>query len=65
MAKSNPPAFIKAHREGYTIEQVGKTMSVGELIDYLEENCDRNSPIYISNDNGYTYGAIIERYILT
>ena len=46
-------------REGYTIGQCDRTMTVGEFIDYLQ-NFDLNLPIYISHDNGYTYGSISE-----
>ena len=33
-------------------------MTVGELIDFLQENFEEESPIYISHDNGYTYGSV-------
>lgn len=46
-------------REGYGIDQVRKTMTVGELIAFLEDY-DENTPIYLSFDNGYTYGGITE-----
>ena len=35
----------------------------GELIDYLRDEFDKDLPIYISNDNGYTFGPIRRRYI--
>lgn len=47
-------------REGYGTDQVRKTMTVGELIAFLEDY-DENTPIYLSFDNGYTYGGITER----
>ena len=40
--------YINANREGYGIDQVRHTMTVGELIAYLE------------HDGGYTYGGITE-----
>ena len=46
-------------REGYGTDQVRKTMTVGELIAFLEDY-DENTPIYLSFDNGYTYGGITE-----
>ena len=44
-------------REGYGIDQIRKTMTVGELISFLE-NYDVETPVYLSFDNGYTYGEI-------
>jgi hypothetical protein len=34
-------------------------MTVGELIEYLEQ-FDEDTKVYLSNDNGYTYGSITE-----
>lgn len=49
--------LIEAQRQGYATDQVGRTLTVAELISELE--CyDDDTPVYISNDNGYTYGAI-------
>ena len=50
-------------REGYGTDQVRKTMTVGELIAFLEDY-DENTPIYLGFDNGYTYGNITERTII-
>ena len=44
-------------REGYGIDQVRKTMTVGELMAFLEDY-DEDTPVYLSFDNGYTYGGI-------
>ena len=44
-------------REGYGPDQVRKTMTVGELIVFLEDY-DEDTPVYLSFDNGYTYGGI-------
>lgn len=48
---------IEAAREGYSPEQIRSTMTVGELIAFLEDY-DEDAPIIISNDRGYTYGRI-------
>lgn len=53
----NRPVFIDGGVHGYGVEQCGYTMTVGELIAYLED-LDEDRPVYISNDNGYTYGHI-------
>ena len=49
--------FIEGRRDGYSPEQCGRTMTVGELIAYLE-NFDEDAKIYLENDGGYTYGYI-------
>lgn len=51
--------FIDGRREGYAPDQCRKTMTVQELIDYLE-NFDPDLKVYLKNDNGYTYGSITE-----
>ena len=51
--------YIEGRRNGYSPEQCGKTITVGELIDFLEAY-DEDTKIYIENDNGYTYGNINE-----
>lgn len=48
---------IEARREGYSINQIRRTMTVEELIDYLEQY-DPETPVYFSNDRGYTYGGL-------
>ncbi len=48
---------IESLREGYSLNQCGKTMTVGELIEYLQDYPEE-TPIYTSNDGGYTYGPI-------
>ena len=51
-------AVIRATRDGYSIEQVvKKAITVKELIAELCQ-FDEESPVVISNDNGYTYGPI-------
>lgn len=49
--------FIDGKRNGYSPEQCGKTLTVGELIEVLS-NYDEELPVYLRNDNGYTYGSI-------
>lgn len=51
--------MIESNRTGYTTKQCGRTFTVGELIEFLEQ-FDEELPIYLSNDNGYTYGSINE-----
>jgi hypothetical protein len=51
--------YIEGRRNGYNPKQCGRTMTVGELIGFLQE-FDEDTPIYIKNDNGYTYGNITE-----
>ena len=52
--------YITAMREGYAIDQIHRTMTVGELIDCLSE-FPEDAQIYLSHDRGYTYGGITER----
>lgn len=56
------PIYIEGSRNGYSPDQCGQTLTVGELIEILEQ-FDYGRPIYIRNDNGYTYGSITERDI--
>ena len=54
--------IIEAKREGYTIEQTEnerEAITVGELMQMLED-FDEDTKVYISNDNGYTYGSVTE-----
>ncbi len=53
------PLYIDGKRNGYGIDQCGRTLTVGELIALLEEY-DDDRPVYLRNDNGYTYGSITE-----
>lgn len=48
---------IDGRREGYAPDQIRNTMTVGELIAYLDQY-DEETPVMINNDNGYTYGSI-------
>ena len=49
--------IINAKRNGYAPKQCGNTMTVGELTRVLED-FDPDDKIYLSHDNGYTYGSI-------
>lgn len=49
--------FIKGRRDGYTPSQCYETLTVRELIEVLED-FDGDMPVYLRNDNGYTYGSI-------
>lgn len=51
--------LLEANREGYGLDQIRSTMTVGELIAFLSDY-DEDTEIYISNDRGYTYGSITE-----
>ena len=55
----NTVLLIEAEREGYSLQQGGRTMTVGELMEFLQDY-NEDTPIYISNDNGYTYGVLRE-----
>ena len=61
---STSVVIISAHRQAYGIDDILKagTMTVGELIEYLQENFNEDSPLVLSHDNGYTYGALDENY---
>lgn len=52
--------FIESVREGYSPDQCRQTMTVRELIEYLEYYND-DDEVYLSNDRGYTFGSINER----
>lgn len=50
---------IDGRREGYAIDQIDYTMTVGELIRHLRF-FNEDMPVMLNNDNGYTYGSITE-----
>ncbi len=52
--------IINAKRNGYAPDQCGRTLTVAELISYLEQ-FDDDIPVYLSHDSGYTYGSITEQ----
>lgn len=49
--------LIDGRRSGYSPEQVDGTMTVGELIAFLED-LDEDTPVMLCNDQGYTWGEI-------
>ena len=51
--------MIDADREGYSPSQIRRTMTVGELIEYLEQ-FDEEELVFLRHDRGYTYGGITE-----
>lgn len=56
--------FVNGKKNGYGIDQCGKTLTVGELIEILQEY-DEDFPVYLRNDNGYTYGSITRNDVYT
>lgn len=51
--------IMETHRTGYSTEQVGETMTVGELIELLSM-FDEDTPVYTSHDCRFTFGGISE-----
>ena len=51
--------FLNIDRNGCNPEQCGRTMTVGELISILSD-FDSDREIFLRNDDGYTYGSIVE-----
>lgn len=56
--------FINGKKNGYGTDQCGKTLTVGELIEILQEYGE-DSPVYLRNDSGYTYGSITRGDVYT
>lgn len=54
--------IIRTNRDGYSTSQVKRTMTVEELISQLEQ-FDSKSPVYLSFDDGYTFGGLNTRDI--
>lgn len=53
--------FIDGRRNGYSPDQCGRTFTIGELIERLNELAEEfgeDTPVYLRNDRGYTYGNI-------
>ena len=56
--------MINANREAYGTDDIRQTLTVGQLIKWLEDVSDGNEdmPVYIGNDRKdygwYTYGGI-------
>lgn len=51
--------IINTSRDAYSTSDVYGTMTVGDLKAFLEDLED-DTPIYLSFDSGYTYGALKE-----
>ena len=49
--------ILNVEREGYALAQVRGTMTVGELAEFLEDFAE-DTPVYLSFDQGYTFGGI-------
>jgi hypothetical protein len=57
-------AILKTNRSEYSIKEAAdNSITVRELIEYLQDNLDLDSRIVFSNDNGYTYGYITETVV--
>lgn len=56
------PVFINTTRSGYTPGQCYETLTVGELIEILSE-FGEDQPVYLRNDDGYTYGHITAKAV--
>ena len=54
--------FINGKKNGYGVDQCGKTLTVGELIAALQEY-EEDIPVYLNHNGGYTYGSITENDI--
>lgn len=52
--------IIEVRREGYSLSQISKTLTVGELIEILDQYED-HTQIFTSHDNGYTFGGLREQ----
>ena len=51
--------FIEGRSTGYSPEQCGTTMTVSELVEWLDQ-FDGETKVFLKNDGGYTYGEITE-----
>lgn len=49
--------IIIANKDSYSTDDIYNTMTVGDLRSFLEDLED-DTPIYLSFDGGYTYGAL-------
>ena len=56
---AHPEIIVQTVRSGYSTDQCGPTLTAGQLCALLED-FDPESPVYLSFDNGYTYGSIAE-----
>lgn len=49
--------IIIANKDSYSTQDIYNTMTVGDLKSFLNDMED-DTPIYLSFDGGYTYGAL-------
>lgn len=49
--------IMNTSREGYDIDQIHRTMTVGELIEFLSQFYE-DTKVFTGHDNQYTYGGI-------
>lgn len=49
--------FLDTTRNGYTPEQCGRTLTVKDLLELLQDYND-DTEVFFRNDNGYTYGSL-------
>lgn len=54
-----PILVLQTSRDAYSPEDVRGTMTVGELLRFLED-FDEDRPVFLSFDNDYTFGGIRE-----
>ena len=51
--------IIRSHRDGYSISQVESTMTIGQLMSYLER-FPSDAKLYVSHDGGYMFSGVRE-----
>lgn len=51
--------ILNTSRTGYAPGQCSRTMTVGELAEFLQQY-DEDTKVYLAFDNGYTYGSVGE-----
>ena len=49
--------IINTTKDAYSTEDIINTMTIGDLKAFLD-NWEDDTPIYLSFDRGYTYGAL-------
>lgn len=57
MSNMKTNLIINTVKEGHSTSEVYKTMTVGELMDYLSQ-FEEDRKVYLTFDNGFTYGGI-------
>lgn len=50
--------YLETRRSGYAPDQLDKSITVGELVEFLTDNYCEDDEIILSNDKGYTFGEI-------